>query len=165
VIAGDGSLMESLQSLRRELALEDHCQLIGHRTDVARLHHAFDVFVQSSDYEGTPNAVLEAMAFETPVVATDVGGTNELIDNGTHGVIVPPGDRTALSQAIIATLGDREAASRRAQAARQRVETTLSFRARMAAVEAVYDRLIHGRVQRIDEAARDRQPAAPARLP
>jgi glycosyltransferase involved in cell wall biosynthesis len=163
VIAGDGSLMESLQNLRRELALGDDCRLVGHRSDVARLHHAFDLFVQSSDYEGTPNAVLEAMAFETPVVATDVGGTNELIENGTHGVIVPPGDRTALGQAIIATLGDREAASRRAQAARQRVETTLSFRARMAAVEAVYDRLIAGRVSRVDEAARDRQQAAPAR--
>ncbi len=50
------------------------------------LHHAFDLYVQSSDYEGTPNAVLEAMALETPVVATDVGGTAELIVNGSDGI-------------------------------------------------------------------------------
>ena len=50
--------------------------------DVRPSHHAFDLFVQSSDYEGTPNAVLEAMALETPIVATDAGGTAEIVHDG-----------------------------------------------------------------------------------
>ncbi len=54
--------------------VSDRVQLLGH-VDVIPFHHALDLFVQSSDYEGTPNVVLEAMAMETPVVATDVGGT------------------------------------------------------------------------------------------
>ena len=60
------------------LGIGDICHFLGHRHDVTALHHAFDLFVQSSEYEGTPNAVLEAMAMETPIVATDVGGTREV---------------------------------------------------------------------------------------
>ena len=75
-VAGDGS---TLPALRRQVAglgeVGQRVHLLGHRADVDLLHHAFDVFVQSSDYEGTPNAVLEAMAFETPIVATRAGGT------------------------------------------------------------------------------------------
>jgi glycosyltransferase involved in cell wall biosynthesis len=142
VIAGDGSLLESLRRQRSALDLQDTCLLTGHCEDVARLHHAVDVFVQSSDYEGTPNAVLEAMAFETPIVATDVGGTRELVEHGEHGLVVPPGDAHALANAIEQVLAAPDATRRRAVAARRRVENALSFRARMAAVETVYDELM-----------------------
>jgi glycosyltransferase involved in cell wall biosynthesis len=74
VIAGDGSLRGALQAQVDRLGLAGICRFLGHRTDVTDLHHAFDLFVQSSEYEGTPNAVLEAMAMETPLVATDAGG-------------------------------------------------------------------------------------------
>ena len=60
------------------LGVAARCRFLGHRLDVAALHDAFDSFVQASEYEGTPNAVLEAMAMETPLVATDAGGTPEL---------------------------------------------------------------------------------------
>ena len=62
VIVGDGSLRGELDAQRAALGLTDSCILLGHRLDIADLHHAFDLFVQSSEYEGTPNAVLEAMA-------------------------------------------------------------------------------------------------------
>ena len=70
--------------------------LLGHRGDVSSLCQAFDVCVQSSRSEGSPNAVLEAMALEVPVVATDVGGTRELVTHGVHGLLVPFGDVRAL---------------------------------------------------------------------
>jgi 2-deoxystreptamine N-acetyl-D-glucosaminyltransferase/2-deoxystreptamine glucosyltransferase len=108
---------------------------------VADLHHAFDLFVQASDYEGTSNAVLEAMALETPVVATDVGGTSQLIRHGVDGVIVPPGDLGALTRAIDEALTDRATSGLRARAARRRVETDLSFETRMATVEQIYTEL------------------------
>jgi glycosyltransferase involved in cell wall biosynthesis len=115
--------------------------LLGHREDVARLHHAFDCYVQSSSYEGTSNSLLEAMAMETPIVATDVGGTNEMIEDGVHGLIVPSGDVNALAAAIDRVLSDRAAAAGRAAAARRRVEGDLSFEHRMRTVEAIYERL------------------------
>ena len=83
--------------------------------------------MQSSDYEGTPNAVLEAMALETPVVATDVGGTSEMVRKDVDGLIIPPGNLSSLTEAIELALVDRDAAAVRVAAARRRVETALSF--------------------------------------
>jgi glycosyltransferase involved in cell wall biosynthesis len=78
------------------------------------------------------------MALETPVIATDVGGTAELVRDGIDGCIVPAGDRGALVRATAAALAAPALAASRAREARRRVETTLSFDARMAAVEAIY---------------------------
>lgn len=141
VLVGEGSVRAELETAARRLGVEQDCRLLGHRTDVPDLHHAFDLFVQSSDYEGTPNVVLEAMALETPVVATSAGGTAELIEDGEHGLIVPTGDAGRLSEAIERALDDREATARRTAAARVRVEGPLSFQARMRAVEAIYEEL------------------------
>jgi glycosyltransferase involved in cell wall biosynthesis len=142
LIAGDGSLAAPLQQTIAALDLQPICRLVGHREDVPTFHHALDLLVQSSDYEGTPNAVLEAMALQTPIVATDVGGTAELITNGVHGLVVPPGDVDAIAAAIEAALGDASATRSRADAARLRVERELSFERRMQSVETVYQALI-----------------------
>ena len=101
VIAGDGSLRGDLEAAcAHARRLDDCCRLTGHVDDVASVHHALDLFVQSSDYEGTPNAVLEAMAFETPLVATDAGGTAELVTDGVHGLVVPAGSPDRLYDAL-----------------------------------------------------------------
>jgi glycosyltransferase involved in cell wall biosynthesis len=123
------------------------CQFLGHRLDVADLHDAFDLCVQSSEYEGTPNAVLEALAMETPLVATDVGGTRELAFPDVHALIVPPRDTSALRSAMAAVLADPAAAERRATAGRARVEHDLSFAERTRRLENIYDALMieHGR--------------------
>jgi glycosyltransferase involved in cell wall biosynthesis len=142
VIAGDGSERAALEKLVRELALESCCQLTGHCGDVAELHHAFDLLVQSSDYEGAPNAVLEAMALETPVVATDVGGTRELAMHDVHALIVSPNDVRALAEAIRSALETPAATRRRVHAARLRVENDLSFDSRMRRVENIYSELV-----------------------
>jgi glycosyltransferase involved in cell wall biosynthesis len=141
LVAGDGSLREPLEAQAKRLDLLDSCRFLGQRTDVAELHHAFDLFVQSSDYEGTPNAVLEAMALETPLVATDVGGTRELVRHEIDGLLIRPGNPAALMQAIARVLADPGAAAGRTQAARRRVEADLSFATRMASVEAIYQEL------------------------
>jgi glycosyltransferase involved in cell wall biosynthesis len=147
-IAGEGGLRAELQAIHQRLGLGDACVLLGHQPDVVRLHHAFDAFVQSSDDEGSPNVVLEAMALETPIVATDVGGARDLVTDGVHGLLVPPGTSTALSEAIERLLTDRPAATARALAARRRVEADLSFDVRMTRVEAIYEELVTGRGRR-----------------
>lgn len=143
VIAGDGSC---LPALRRQVeglgVLGARVHLLGHRTDVPQLHHAFDVFVQSSDYEGTPNAVLEAMALGTPLVATRAGGTAEIAFDGVHGRLVDCGDREALIAAMAELSDDPARARHLAAAARQRVETELAFATRVAKVERIYEQLM-----------------------
>lgn len=141
-IVGDGSLRADLSTLISKLDLGAVCRLLGHRDDIVRLHHAFDLFVQSSEYEGTPNSVLEAMAMETPIVATDVGGTRELALPDVHAKIVPNHDAPALEAAITDVVTDTAGAKRRAAAARQRVETELSFEARTRRLEGIYEELV-----------------------
>ena len=144
-IAGDGSLRGELQAQVTRLGLTDVCRFLGHCTDIVELHHGFDLFVQSSEYEGTPNAVLEAMAMETPLVATDAGGTREIAWPGVHGLVVPIRDVPALQQAIGEAVGDVAAARARAKVARERVETELSFETRTRRLESVYEEIVRDR--------------------
>lgn len=141
LIVGDGSLRSALQEQIDRLGLAGSCRLLGHRTDIVELHHAMDLFVQSSDYEGTPNAVLEAMALETPIVATDVGGTRELARDGVDAIIIPPGSAELLLDAMRTTLVGREALRARVASARRRVEQTLSFDARQSTLNDLYARI------------------------
>ena len=145
IIAGDGSLMSALSAHAQARGVTDACMLAGHRADVSDVVHAFDIFVQSSDYEGTPNSVLEAMALEAPVVATTAGGTAELAHDNVHGLMVPPGDPAALADAISRALDQPEQTAFRAAAARRRIEGELSFQTRMRTVEAIYEELAAGR--------------------
>lgn len=147
VVVGDGSLREPLAAEVDRLGIGDRCTLTGHRTDVADLYQAFDLYVQSSDYEGTPNTVLEAMALEAPVVATAAGGTEDIARDGEDAWIVPVGDEARLTTAIRDALARPDERARRAASARWRVETDLSFETRMQRVEKIYDRLMaeHGR--------------------
>ena len=142
VIVGDGSQRAVLDGLVRSLGLESTCILTGHRSDIVESLHALDLFVQSSDYEGTPNAVLEAMAVETPVVATTAGGTAQLIDDGVHGRLVAPGDPDRLAAAIVAALAEPAVLAGWAQSARRRIEHELSFEARMRRVEGICEDLL-----------------------
>jgi glycosyltransferase involved in cell wall biosynthesis len=145
MIVGAGSRLGALHEQSRRFGFGDSCRLLGNRSDIADLHNAFNLFVQSSDYEGTPNAVLEAMAFESPVVATSAGGTAEIVRSGIDGLIVATGDSRVIADAIESVLRDPDAARARAASARRRVETDLSFEARMNAVEAIYVELFQRR--------------------
>ena len=142
LLVGDGSLRAALASPAETLGIADRVLLLGHRDDAADLYQAFDLFVQSSESEGTPNAVLEAMAMEAPIVATDGGGTRELAFPGEHAIVVPRHDVGALSAAMEDVLANPDAARQRAVQARARVESALSFTARTRRLEAIYRELI-----------------------
>jgi glycosyltransferase involved in cell wall biosynthesis len=143
-IAGEGEERSSLETLAVELGVADRCHLIGQVDDVVGFHHAIDVFVQSSEYEGTPNVVLEAMALETPIVATDVGGTAELCRADIDGLIVAPGSPEALAAAIQRVLDSPAETAARTRAARSRIEADLSFSGRVRRLENLYDALMQG---------------------
>lgn len=106
VIAGDGPDRANLESAARAAGLGDRAVFLGNRDDVARVLAALDVFVLSSDREGLPLAVLEAMGAERPVVATDVGAVSEVVRDGENGWLVPAGDERAFEAALSRTLSD-----------------------------------------------------------
>jgi len=142
VIAGRRARGIAIESLAERAGVLDRCVLLGHRPDAEDVLRGFDVFVQSSDSEGSPYSLLEAMASGTPVVATAVGDVPALVRPGTDGLLVRRGDAAALAAAIEETLDAPEAARARAEAARARVVAERSLRAREARMLERYRRLI-----------------------
>jgi len=138
VIVGDVSLDEPLQALVHALHLEDHLTLLGRRGDMPEVFAAFDVFVLSSHDEGMSNAILEAMAMEKPVVATDVGGTCEVVRHGQSGLLVPPKDPEALAAAISDVLAQPARASEMGRLGRRIVEDGFSAHAMVRQMEQLY---------------------------
>jgi glycosyltransferase involved in cell wall biosynthesis len=106
LVAGEGSLRSGLENQIQEGGLVDRVHLLGHREDVADLLAICDVFILPSLSEGLPLSVLEAMAVGKPVIATAIGGTNEVVADGKTGLLVPPADPDALADAIRSLLVD-----------------------------------------------------------
>jgi glycosyltransferase involved in cell wall biosynthesis len=120
-LVGDGPLRASLEGEAEELGLRpERFLFLGERAEVAPLLREADLLVLTSEREGTPNAVLEAMASGVPVVATDVGGVSELVEHGATGLLVPEGDEGALREAVerlLSSEAGRRSMGERARAA------------------------------------------------
>ena len=122
VLAGSGPLEGRLKSLARKLRIEGSVDFLGLRADIPDLLRSSTVLVRPSNLEGMPLTVLEAMASGIPVVATDVGGTPELVEDGVTGYLVKPGDPRAIAMAVLKIAGDPERAVSMGRVARQRME-------------------------------------------
>jgi glycosyltransferase involved in cell wall biosynthesis len=120
LIAGDGPERGNLENLIAARDLQDVVRLLGHRHDVDRLMDAADLFVFPSHLEGTPFAMLEAMAHGLPIVATSFGGAGEVIEDGRTGILTPVGRPDALCAAIVGALADRTRLERLGAAGRER---------------------------------------------
>lgn len=122
VVAGEGPERESLDRLRHELGLPPNTiEFIGHAPDPAVLYQKADALVLTSDWEGTPNVVLEAMANGLPVIATHVGGLPEIVQEGTTGFLIPPGDVNMLVRRALQLLDDPAIRVRQGRCAREYV--------------------------------------------
>ena len=100
-LAGHGSLVEDCKALARDLGVSDSVEFVGMTTDVPGFLRGLDLFVLPSlACEGLPLSILEAMAVGVPVIATDVGGTSEVLVDKKNGLLIPPGDVSALATAI-----------------------------------------------------------------
>jgi glycosyltransferase involved in cell wall biosynthesis len=136
-IVGDGPERAELEALTTERS-----HLLGERTDVPDLLARASVFVLSSRSEGLPISVLEAMAAGLPIVASDVGGLRELVEDGVSGVLVPPGDAGALAAALTRLVADAELRRAMGEASRARAEQLFDLpRFRQAHLE-LYRRLL-----------------------
>jgi len=105
MILGEGHLREDLVKLCMDLNIQDHVQFPGVVSNPYKFMRNADLFVLSSNYEGLPNALVEALACGCAIVSTDcLSGPREILDHGKYGRLVPVGDATALSEAMRETL-------------------------------------------------------------
>jgi glycosyltransferase involved in cell wall biosynthesis len=138
IVVGDGPQRAELEAARRELGLEEAVIFTGFRNDATTLVAGFDVAVNSSLFEGASLAILEYMALGVPVVATGVGGTPELLEDGAAGLLVPPGDPERLAAGIAAVLDDRARATQLADRACERQRSIYSIDAQVRRLQDIY---------------------------
>jgi glycosyltransferase involved in cell wall biosynthesis len=131
--------LRRLQALAASAGVADRVSFLGEREDVPELIRALDILLLPSWEEPFGRALIEAMALEVPVIATSVGGPAEILDDGREGLLRPPRDAPAWTQAIAALAGDAEARARMGRAGHERVEQRFTLAGHVAAMLAVYD--------------------------
>jgi glycosyltransferase involved in cell wall biosynthesis len=141
-IGGEGPCRAALEQQIRQSNLQHAVRLLGHLNDPRTMIQAADVFVLSSTSEGLPNVVLEAMALKSAVVATRVAGVPALIEHGRHGLLIPPGDRDAMVEAISELIHNPARREQLVAGARRRVVDSFDFGKRMQAMTRLYDSLV-----------------------
>jgi glycosyltransferase involved in cell wall biosynthesis len=134
---GDGPDRAALSAEAEQTGVAPSVSFHGRVADAASLLNAFDVLALSSRTEGTPMVVLEAMASETPIVATSVGGIPDMLSSA-EALLVPSQDPRALATAIRAALGDRDASTERAARAHARLTAEFGMQPWLARYEALY---------------------------
>jgi len=142
VCVGGGPKLKETRELAQQLGLGDRTLFTGIRTDVPEILAALDLVVSSSQWEGMPNVIMEAMAAGKPVVATAVGGTPELVVPGETGLLVPPQDPEALALACQQMLENPARALAMGQAGRRRIENFFSIEKMVRDTENIYQRLL-----------------------
>jgi glycosyltransferase involved in cell wall biosynthesis len=121
LVVGDGERRHELERMVDELGLRPAVRFLGWRRDLPRVYADLDVVALASRNEGSPVALIEALAAARPVVATAVGGVPEVVVDGHTGLAVPPSDPGALAAAVLNLLRDRARAERLGAAGRRHV--------------------------------------------
>jgi sugar transferase (PEP-CTERM/EpsH1 system associated) len=142
VLAGEGPLRQALQQLLADSGHETLTWMAGERHDVPDVMRGLDAFVLPSRAEGISNTILEAMATGLPIVATDVGGNSELLDDGVSGRLVPADDIDALARAMLDDLRNPLRARQRGAVARDVAQRRFSLDQMVSAYGDLYERLL-----------------------
>ena len=142
VLFGDGPLRAELARRIEEHGLTGRFVLAGFRNDLERYLPGLDLAVSSSHTEGLPVAILESMAAGVPVVATAVGGTPEVVEDGTTGFLVPPAQPAALAAKIRDLLDAPERRRAMGERGAARVRSEFTFAAQAARYEELFARLV-----------------------
>lgn len=141
-IYGDGPLSETLQKQVRSQQAEGYIHFEGHCEDIAQQLQTLDALLMTSDHEGLPMVLLEAMCLQTPIIAHAVGGIPHLLDHGKCGVLVHSHTPEAFAEAIINLITQPEIHQRLAQLAYERVGQNYSAALTASAYLSIYKQLI-----------------------
>lgn len=139
---GDGDGLPAAERLADELGVAGSTRFLGVREDVPALLAEAACVVLSSDYEGCPLSVIEAMAAGVPVVATSVGGVPEIVEDGVTGIVTAPGGTDGLAHGLATLLADERAAERMGAAGRAVARERFSRERMAAATERIYTRIV-----------------------
>jgi len=142
LIAGDGERRGELEALARGAGLGDRVRFLGWRADLARLYADLDVVVLTSKNEGSPVALIEAMAAARPVVSTRAGGVEDVVADGETGLVVPVGDAAAVARAIVDLLEHPDRAAALGAAAQASVVGRFGSARLVGDVDRLYRRLL-----------------------
>jgi len=142
VLVGDGILRPRYEEVARELRIEKSVYFLGKRTDVPTIISNLDVSVLSSTNEGFSNVIMESMAAGKPVVATNVGGSKEMVTDGVTGYLVPPADSQSMANAIINLLQNPDKAVTMGSAGRKVVQEKFTLEAMVKSYERLYKSLV-----------------------
>lgn len=143
VLAGEGEQDSYLQDLASELGVADRCNFLGRRADVPKLLMAADAMLLMSLNEGLPRIALEAMAAETPVIATNVGATHEIVVNEETGLLVEPKDVETAAQGLVRLAQDKELGESIASNARRNVVENYSIENYVSRLDTLYRHLLN----------------------
>jgi glycosyltransferase involved in cell wall biosynthesis len=141
LLVGGGKQEANLKALATTLGLDDQVIFTGLTDDMPGIYAATDLVMLTSDTEGTPHVLLEAMSLDIPIVATEVGGIPEFVTSGQHGLLVPAGDRDALVRAALQVHDDAALAARLVAGGRE-VAGKFTVERMAEGVEAVYSRVL-----------------------
>jgi L-malate glycosyltransferase len=147
LLVGDGPEMPMVQETVRALGLSERIRLPGFRADGRRCIGLMDLYLMTSQFEGLPIALLEAMTLGKPVVSTAVGGIPEVITDGQEGLLAPVGAITQLAQLVITLLGDATQRQLMGERGASKVEATYHIKQRVHAIEEVYEEVLRKRHQ------------------
>lgn len=142
VFCGDGPCQKELEKRAKELGISQFCHFVGFRKDIKDIFQAMDFMVLPSLTEGLPNVVLEAFACAKPVVAADVGGVPEIVEDGVNGILVPPGRSDLLAEAIKNCLIAPEKRRAMGEAGYQKVKSEFTFESQTQKLEAIYTEVL-----------------------
>ncbi len=142
LLVGDGPLRTELQSRANALGLEKAVLFPGLQANSVRWMSAMDIFLMTSDFEGMPLALLEAMSSGCAVVSTSVGGVPEVISHGKNGLLAAAGDDQALEQCIVDLVNDPARRMQLAAAGRQTVQAHYSLTGMVDALESLYKNIL-----------------------
>jgi glycosyltransferase involved in cell wall biosynthesis len=144
VLVGEGPLLPSLEARAAELGLAGHVRFVGYvpQDATADWYRTADVFALSSDFDNSPNVVLEAMAAGLPIVATDVGGLRDYVTPPVNGLLTPKGDSVAFAGALVEYLSNREHAQTVGRQNRRDAVERFSWETSARTMRAVYERVI-----------------------
>lgn len=141
VWCGEGPQRAETEQLAADLGIASAFHFLGFRADVRQIMNAFDLFMLTSVFEGLPYTLLEVMALGLPVVATQVVGSQDVVQAGETGYLLPPGDVNGLAATAVQLLQSAERRRQLGQNGRRSVEQQYDVRQMVRAVENVYESL------------------------
>lgn len=139
---GDGPIRVETEVMAQSVGLEDIVLFLGERNDVPQLLMLMDLLVLSSAWEGLPNVIIEAMASGKPVVATDVGGVHELVQDGVTGFLVPPGRPIILAEKVLQILNDEILGKQMGMAGKRYAKEHFSLEKMVSTTQDLYRQLL-----------------------